>query len=296
LLLQPVFEDWNRLNSTFQALTATTPRTSPNPPALCRRSDSCLGFSALFLKCGAWCLRLVGNLNCRRKRPLTARMRSLLARFWRAGSTLIHSIGKNCDLDGHVSHRGRNAPLSSFQIVRRDLVGAHPAGIFYRARENNWFTVIGVFKPASVGRKRPGQIWLRAGPLGHNFRSDAASLRWHSSHSGKHVGDSRRSLWLLFGCPSAFVDRLQNILAPFVCAAKRQHESPFASLWELLRCVVAQLLTETFSSRSGRLGLGLSVTAGHPAFFAPSPPNCRASKRFTSTHALFSYSLSCSLL
>ncbi len=82
-------EDWNRLNSTFQALTGyytedVSESTGPLPE-----------------KSGAWCPRRAGNLR-RRRRPSTARMRSLLATvFGVAGSTLIHtSSGKTCDLMG----------------------------------------------------------------------------------------------------------------------------------------------------------------------------------------------------
>jgi len=109
----------------------------------------------------------------------------------------------------------------------------------------------------------------------NNFRK-ATRVSVAFSTQGKHVGIHDGSS----GCSrlrlSALLIACTNIVALLLSRAARvSKKSPFASLWELLAvALVAQLLTETFLLALSARSLVSRWLPGHPAFFAPSPPNC----------------------
>jgi len=288
-------EDWNRLNSTFQALTGyytedVSESTGPLPEKVTRAWVSPRFFQVWGL------VPAPGREFTLEEEALNGPNAVLISdRFWRRRFNADpYVIGKNLRLDGQVYPIVGVMPASFlFPNREADLWCPIPAGISVgEPRENNWFTVIGRLKPDVTVEQAHANLATVQSQLGQQFpKSDARLSVGIQPLKESTVGDSRRSLWLLFGSVSLLLlIACTNIVALLLSrAAQRQHEvSVRFSLGASRGALVAQLLTETFLLAVIGAVLGLSVAAGASGLFLALAAQLPRSKRFTSTHALFS--------
>jgi putative ABC transport system permease protein len=267
-------EDWNRLNSTFQALTGyytedISESTGPLPEKVTRAWVSPRFFQVWGV------VPAPGREFTPEEEALNGPQAVLISdRFWRRRFNADpYVIGKNLRLDGRVYPVVGVMPASFlFPNREADLWCPIPAGISLgEPRENNWFTVIGRLKPGvGVEQARANLATVQA-QLGQQFpKSDARLSVGIQRLKESTVGDSRRSLWLLFGSVSLLLlIACTNIVALLLSrAAQRQHEiSVRFSLGASRGALVAQLLTETFLLALIGSVLGLSVAAGASGLF-----------------------------
>src|SRR5712692_5026678 len=156
-------------------------------------------------------------------------------RFWRRRFKADPNIiGKNLRLDGHLTPIvGVMPPSFLFPNREADLWCPIPAGLSYGPpRENNWFTVIGRLKPGvTVAQARANLATVQA-QLGRQFpKTDAQLSVGIEPLKETTIGDSRRSLWLLFGSVTLLLFiACTNIVALLSVSTK----SPSASPWALL--------------------------------------------------------------
>src|SRR6267154_6348672 len=150
-LVAPVrLEDWNNLNSTFQALTGyysedVSESTGPLPERVTRAWVSPRFFQV-------WAVApVVGREFTPDEEILNGPAAVLISdRFWRRRFNADSNIvGKNLRLDGHLTPIvGVMPPSFLFPHREADLWCPIPAGLSYgQPRENNWFVVIGRLKP-----------------------------------------------------------------------------------------------------------------------------------------------------
>ena len=253
-LVAPVrLEDWNRLNSTFQALTGYySEDVSESTGALPERVTRAWVSPRFFQ---VWAVApVLGREFTPDEEALNGPAAVLISdRFWRRRFNADSNIvGKNLRLDGHLTPIvGVMPPSFLFPNREANLWCPIPAGLSYGPpRENNWFKVIGRLKPGvTVAQARANLATVQA-QLGHQFpKTDAQLSVGVEPLKETTIGDSRRSLWLLFGSVTLLLFiACTNIVALLLSrSAQRQHEiSVRFSLGAPRGALIAQLLTETF--------------------------------------------------
>jgi putative ABC transport system permease protein len=176
-----------------------------------------------------------------------------------------------------------------------------PSGFSYgRARENNWFIVIGRLQPGiTLARARADLSTIQA-QLGRQFPETDANLSVTVEALKENtVAGSRRSLWLLFGSVSLLLlIACTNIIALLLSrSAQRQHEiSVRFSLGASRGALIAQLLTETFLLALLGSGLGLFLAAAASDIFRSLAAQLPRVEEIHLDARIVLYSLACSVV
>ncbi|MGC1415216.1 MAG: ABC transporter permease [Candidatus Acidiferrum sp.] len=303
-MVAPVrLEDWNRLNSTFQALTGyytedVSESTGPLPEKVTRAWVSPRFFQVWGVPAA------LGREFSPEEQTLNGPAAVLISdRFWRRRFNADPStIGKTLRLDGHlVTIVGVMPPSFLFPIRDTDLWCPIPAGLSYgQARENNWFTVIGRLKSGvTVAQARANLSTVQA-QLGRQFpKTDSDLSVGIEPLKQTIIADSRRSLWLLFGSVTLLLlIACTNIVALLLSrSAQRQHEIAVRfSLGAPRGALIAQLLTETFLLALIGSGLGLFLAAAASTIFRSLAAQLPRVEEIHLDARIILYSLACSVL
>ena len=303
-LVAPVrLEDWNSLNSTFQALTGyywedVSESTGPLPERITRAWVSPRFFQV-------WAVvPALGREFTPDEETLNGPAAALISdRFWRRRFNADSNIvGKNLRLDGHLTPIVGVMPPSFFFPNREaDLWCPIPAGLSYGPpRQNNWFTVIGRLKPGvTVAQARANLATVQA-QLGKQFpKTDAELSVGIEPLKETTVADSRRSLWLLFGSVTLLLFiACTNIVALLLSrSTQRQHEiSVRYSLGAPRGALITQLLTETFLLALIGAGLGLFLAAAASDIFRSLAAQLPRVEEIHLDARIVLYSLACSVV
>jgi putative ABC transport system permease protein len=303
-LVAPVrLEDWNRLNSTFQALTGyysedVSESTGPLPERITRAWVSPRFFQV-------WAVSpMLGREFTPDEETLNGPAAALISdRFWRRRFNADPNIvGKNLRLDGHLTPVvGVMPPSFLFPNRKADLWCPIPAGLSYGPpRENNWFVVIGRLKPSvTVAQARANLATVQA-QLGRQFpKTDAELSVGVEPLKETTIGDSRRSLWLLFGSVTLLLFiACTNIVALLLSrSAQRQNEiSVRFSLGAPRGVLIAQLLTETFLLALIGSALGLFLAAAASDIFRSLAAQLPRVEEIHLDARIVLYSLACSVV
>jgi len=303
-LVAPVrLEDWNRLNSTFQALTGyywenVSESTGALPERVTRAWVSPRFFQV-------WAVApALGREFTPDEETLNGPAAVLISdRFWRRRFNADSNIvGRNLRLDGHLTPIvGVMPPSFLFPNGEADLWCPIPAGLSYGPpRENNWFVVIGRLKPGvTVAQARANLAAVQA-QLGRQFpKTDAELAVGIEPLKETTIGDSRRSLWLLFGSVTLLLFiACTNIVALLLSrSAQRQHEiSVRFSLGAPRGALIAQLLTETFLLALIGSGLGLFLAAAASDVFRSLAAQLPRVEEIHLDARIVLYSLACSVV
>jgi putative ABC transport system permease protein len=303
-LVAPVrLEDWNRLNSTFQALTGhywedVSESSGPLPERITRAWVSPRFFQV-------WAVApMLGREFTPDEETLNGPAAVLISdRFWRRRFNADPNVvGKNLRLEGHLTPIVGVMP-ASFLFPNRevDLWCPIPAGLSYGPpRENNWFTVIGRLKPGvTVAQARPNLATVQA-QLGRQFpKTDAELSVGVEPLKETTIANSRRSLWLLFGSVTLLLFiACTNIVALLLSrSAQRQHEiSVRFSLGAPRGAIIAQLLSETFLLALIGSGLGLFLAAAASDIFRSLAVQLPRVEEIHLDARIVLYSLACSVV
>jgi putative ABC transport system permease protein len=295
-------DDWNRLNSTFQALTGYySEDVSESTGALPEKVTRAWVSSRFFQVWGL--VPASGREFTPEEETLNGPNAVLISdRFWRRRFNADPNIiGKNLRLDGRLYPIvGVMPPSFLFPDREADLWSPIPSGLAIgRARENNWFIVIGRLKPgATVAQARADLATIQA-QLGRQFpETDNLSVTVEALKENT-VGGSRRSLWLLFGSVSLLLlIACTNIIALLLSrSAQRQHEIAVRfSLGASRGALIVQLLTETFFLALLGSGLGLFLGAAASGIFRSLAAQLPRVEEIHLDARIVLYSLACSLV
>jgi predicted permease len=303
-LVAPVrLEDWNSLNSTFQALTGyysedVSESTGALPERITRSWVSPRFFQVWAV------IPALGREFTPEEETLNGPAAALISdRFWRrrfnADPTII---GKNLRLDGHLTPIVGVMPASFlFPNREADLWCPIPAGLSYGPpRGNNWFTVIGRLKPGVTVVQARANLATAQAQLGRQYpKTDAELSVGIEPLKETTIGDSRRSLWLLFGSVTLLLFiACTNIVALLLSrSAQRQHEiSVRFSLGASRGALIAQLLTETFVLALIGSGLGLFLAAAASDIFRSLAGQLPRVEEIHLDSRIVLYSLACSVV
>jgi putative ABC transport system permease protein len=295
-------DDWNRLNSTFQALTGYySEDVSESTGALPEKVTRAWVSSRFFQVWGL--VPASGREFTPEEETLNGPNAVLISdRFWRRRfNTDPGILGKNLRLDGRLYPIvGVMPPSFLFPDREADLWSPIPSGLTIgRARENNWFVVIGRLKSgATVAQARADLATIQA-QLGRQFpETDNLSVTVEALKENT-VSASRRSLWLLFGSVSLLLlIACTNIIALLLSrSAQRQHEIAVRfSLGASRGALIAQLLTETFLLALIGSGLGLFLAAAASGIFRSLAAQLPRVEEIHLDARIVLYSLACSLV
>ena len=263
-------EDWNRMNSTFQALTGyyveNSSETSGALPEKLRQAF----VAARFLQVWGAAPQIGRDFTPEEQRFGGPGAVLISDRFWR------DRFGANPDALGKKIRIGNSFSLTIVGVMPPsfvfpepdiDLWSAVPGDAPYaQNRRSTWYTVIGRLKSGvSVSQARANLAAVQA-QLGKAYPETDADLSVAIDPLKETtVASSRSSLWLLFGSVSLLLlIACTNIVTLLLArASQRQHEIAVRySLGASRAAIIAQLLTEVFVLAFLGAGLALFVAAG----------------------------------
>lgn len=295
-------EDWNRMNSTFQALTGydteDVSETSGELPEKVTRA----GVAPRFLQVWGMSPRLGRDFSPEEEHFGGPAAALISARLWR---NRFHSdpavVGKRLWF-GKSSLPIVGVMPASFRFPDKDVdvwVPVPPDAPYANNRDSTWYTVIGRLKPGvSVNEARADLATVQS-RLGKQFPNSDSKLAIQIVPLKEDtVGTSGSSLWILYGSVTLLLlIACTNITALLLArTSDRQHEVfvRFA-LGASRRSVIAQLLVETLVLALIGSIAGLGVAAAGAAIFRTFAPGLPRVQEIALNWRLLSYTL-CSAL
>ncbi|MGH8245347.1 MAG: ABC transporter permease, partial [Gammaproteobacteria bacterium] len=266
--------DWNRLNSTFQAITGyyseDTSETTGELPEKLRRA----WVAPRFLQVLGIAPALGRDFTPQEERFGGPKAVLISDRLWR------RRFGGDPNAVGKTLRAPTSAYLiagimpASFQFPDRDVdlwSPSPPDAPFAQSRELTWFTAIGRLKPGVTVTEARANMAVVQSDLGQQFpKTDGMISASITPLKNATVGNARKSLWLLFGSVSLLLlIACTNVAALLLSrATARQHEiSVRFSLGASRASVAAQLLTEVLILAVAGALAGLLIAAGTSRVF-----------------------------
>lgn len=249
----PRLEDWNRLNTTFQAISGWyTQDVSEFSGALPEKVTEAL-VAPRFLQ--VWSISpQVGRDFTREEEHFGGPDAVLISdRFWRRRFHADPNIvSKRIRLEKH-SFTIVGVMPASFLFPDHDVdiwSPSAPDAPYARDRNSTWFTVIGRLKHGVTLAQARADLANVQAQLGRQFpKTDSKLAIEIQPLKETTVGAVRRSLWLLFGSVSLLLLIACTNIAALLLARTTQREREISvrfSLGASRASVMAQLLTECF--------------------------------------------------
>src|SRR6266704_1003963 len=264
--LAPVrLEDWNRMNSTFQAITGYYSEDNSETSGALPEKVTQAFVAPRFLQVWGVSPALGRDFNSEEEHFGGPNAILISDRFWRRRfGADPNALGKKLRINGYPS----------------SIVGVMPASFLFPDRD------VDVWSPgppdAPIAQSREWTWYLAIGPL-----------------KEMTIGGVRRSLWILYGSVSLLLlIACTNIIALLLArAAQRQHEiSVRFSLGGSRTAIVNQLLTEVFVLALVGAALGLLVANAASKVFRTLVADLPRVEEIRLDWRIVLYSLVCSLL
>lgn len=296
-------EDWNRLNSTFQAVTGyyteDVSETSGELPEKLTEAN----VASRFLQVWGVSPELGRDFSPQEQRFGGPHSMIISDRFWRRRFHADPSaLGKMLRVNGYSYEIVGVLPQSfRFPEGEVDLWEPNPNGSPWgMSRESTWFLAQGRLKPGVTLAAARADLATVQKQLGKQFPKTDGDLDVEMTALKQDiVGESSSSLWLLFGAVSLLLlIACTNIAALLLArASEREHEIAIRfSLGATRWAVLSQLLTETFVLALAGSVLGLFLAGGASRFFASLAKELPRVEEITLNWRIVAYSLACALL
>lgn len=295
-------EDWNRMNSSFQAITGyytenESETSGPVPQKLTQafvapRFLQTLGVSPVVGR----------DFSPDEGRSGGPAAVLISDRLWRER---FHS-------DPEVLHKSLHfggAPLAivgvmppSFAFPDREVDAWFPIwpdGPYASKREATWYISVGRLKPGVSLEQAGSDLAHVQSELGHQFPKTDSNLAVNLVPAKQViVGDSWRSLWILFGSVTLLLLIACTNIAALLLArmTDREHEISIRfSLGASRSAIVAQLLAEIFVLALLGSVAGLAFASGAAKVFRAFTPNLPRVAEIALDWRIVGYSLACAL-
>ena len=267
-------EDWNRINSTFQAMTGYYTENSSETSGTLPEKLKGAFVTQRFLQ--VWGISpALGRDFTPEEEHFGGPSAVLISdRFWRSRfGARPDVLGKKLRIDGHSLTIVGVMP-ASFLFPERDvdLWSAVPVDApIAQSRRWTWYTVIGRLKAGVTPTQARANLAAIQAQLGRAYPETDKDLSVEIEPlRATMVGESRGSLWMLFASVTLLLlIACTNIVTLLLArAAQRQHEMAVRfSLGASRSAIVMQLLTEVFLLAFFGATLGLFVAAGTSKVF-----------------------------
>jgi putative ABC transport system permease protein len=296
-------EDWNRMNSTFQAISGAYTEDGSETSGVLPEKVKLAFVAPRFLQVLRISPTLGRDFNAVEEHFGGPQAILISDRFWRRrfGSD-PNAIGKKLRIVGmSFSIVGIMPPSFLFPDRDTDLwIPVPPDAPYAQNREYTWYSVIGRLKPSVTVEQARANLTTVQAQLGKIFPKPDANLAVAIQPLKEiTVGGVRRSLWILFGSVSLLLlIACTNIVALLLArATQRQHEiSVRFSLGAPRSAIVTQLLTEAFVLAFIGAALGLFIAAGASRVFRSLAGNLPRVEEIRLDGRIVLYSLACSVV
>jgi putative ABC transport system permease protein len=295
-------EDWNRLNSTFQAISGYYMEDDSETSGVLPEKLKHAMVAPRFLQVMGIAPALGRGFSTQEERFGGPNAILISDRLWRRRySGDPGALGKIVRL-GMLSYPIVGVLPASFGFPDRDVDLWSPNAMdapFAQGRELTWFNGIGRMKAGvTVGQACDNMGAVQA-DLGRQYgKLDAALNVTVQPLKERIVGSVRGSLWILFGSVSILLlIACTNIVALLLSRAsqRRQEISVRLSLGASRASLVQQLLTETFVLALSGAALGLLVAAGASRTFRALAANLPRVDEVGLDARIVGYSLTCAV-
>jgi putative ABC transport system permease protein len=295
-------EEWNRMNSTFQAITGYYAEdNSETSGALPEKVTQAL-VAPRFLQVWGISPMLGRDFSYEEARFGGPPAALISDRFWwRRFGADPGVVGKKLRI-GRFSYSIVGVMPASFLFPNRDVDVWSPVAVdapFAQSRESTWYNTIGRLKPGVTVAQAQANLATIQAQLGREYpKTDADLVVGVQPLKETTIGGVRGSLWLLFGSVSLLLlIACTNIVALLLArAAQRQHEiSVRFSLGASRTALVTQLLTETLVMTLIGAAFGLIVAGGAASAFRSLAGNLPRVEEIRLDGRIVLYSLGCSV-
>jgi len=296
-------EDWSRLNSTFQALNGYyTEDVSESTGTLPEKVTRAWIYPHFF---EVWSVApAIGREFNSAEETLNGPAAVIISdRFWRRRFAADpKAIGKSLRLDGSLFPIIGVMP-PSFVFPNHDVhlwLPIPPGLPIAQSRKLTWFTVVGRLKPGVTVQQARADLAVVQGQLGRQFpETDADITVGIQPLKDTTIGDSRRSLWLLFASVTLLLLIACTNIATLLLSRSAQRRQEIAirlSLGAPHTQLIAQFLTETFVL--GLLGsaVGLVLAAASAQVFRSLAADLPRVDEIHLDFRIVLYALACSLV
>ena len=296
-------EDWNRLNSTFQAITGCYTEDSSETSGALPEKVTQAFVAQRFLQVMGVAPALGRDFNSDEERFGGPNAVLISDRLWRRRFGANPSaLEKKLRLNGY-SYSIVGIMPASFLFPERDVdlwSPIPPNSPYAQSRKSTWYTVIGRLKQGVTVEQAKANLATVQLQLGRQFpQTDADLAVGIEPLKEKTVGGVRNSLWMLFGSVSLLLlIACTNIVALLLArATQRQHEiSVRYSLGAPRSAIVGQLLTETFVMALAGAALGLIVAGAASRVFRMLAGDLPRIEEIRLDARIVLYSLACSVV
>ena len=267
-------EDWNRMNSTFQAIAGYYAEDSSETSGVLPEKVSEAFVTQRFLEV-LGVSPAVGRDFSPEEQHFGGQPAVLVSdRFWRRRFAADPStVGKKLRINGYSQAIVGIMP-ASFAFPDRDVdlwTSVPTDAPFAQDRSSTWYRTIGRLKPGVTLAEARANLATVQAQLGKQYPGTDKDLAVVIEPLKEtQVGGVRSSLWMLFGSVSLLLlIACTNIVTLLLArATQREHEvSVRFSLGAPRSALVAQLLTETFVLALAGALLGLIVAGGASRVF-----------------------------
>jgi predicted permease len=296
-------EDWNRMNSTFQAIAGYyTANSSETSGALPEKVTQAF-VTPRFLQVLGVSPALGRDFSPEDEHFGGPNAVLISDRFWRRRFAADpNALGKKLRINGYSDSIVGIMPASfGFPDRDVDIWSSVPTDAPYaQDRGSTWYVTIGRLKAAvSLAQARANLATVQA-QLGKQYpKTDTELAVAIEPLKETTIGGVRGSLWMLFGSVSLLLlIACTNIVTLLLArAAQRQHEiSVRFSLGAPRSAVVAQLLTEIFVLALAGALLGLIVAGGASKVFRALAGSLPRVEEIHLDMRIVAYALFCSLV
>jgi putative ABC transport system permease protein len=303
MFVAPVrLEDWNRLNSTFQAITGYYTENSSETSGALPERLSRAWVAPRFFQVWGIAPALGRGFNAQEETFGGPAAVIISDRLWRRRfGADPNAVGKTLRVDGFAYPVIGVLP-PSFSFLQRDVdlwSPIPPNSPIAQSRESTWYTTIGRLKSGVTLAQAASNLATVQGQLGKAFPKTDADLAVEVRPLKETiVRRSRTSLWLLFGSVSLLLlIACTNIIVLLLArAAQRQQEvSVRFSLGAPRGVIVMQLLAETFVLALTGAVLGLAVAGAASGVFRSLAENLPRVEEIRLDARIVLYTLVCSV-
>jgi predicted permease len=295
-------EDWNRLNTTFQAVSGYyTSDVSETSSALPEKVTEALVAPRSLQVWGV--SPAIGRDFTPQEERFGGPSAVLISdRFWRRR---FHAdpnvIGKSLRLEQHSSTIVGVMPAAFlFPVHDADVWAPSPPDAPYaQSRNSTWFNVLGRLKPGvTVAQARANLANVQA-QLGRQFPKTDANLAVEIQPLKETtVGGVGRSLWVLFGSVSLLLLIACTNIAALLLARTAEREREISirySLGASRGSLISQLLTEAFTLALAGAALGLFVARAAAQIFRTLAKSLPRVEEITLDWRIVLYTLVCAV-